>query len=291
MILVTLACDGNRTPALGFPATLKELRLRLWSALAERAPALKDTPTDRKVGPHRWVAEGISLSPELISPPAAPSSLQAKKVYILAAICLAAGLAIGFVCGTPGSAAAAADTASASAASVPKAPGSGHPVSLSDMKHMADQQAAPLLQQLKANPVDTKTLAQVGAIYHVAHQYREAAEWYGRAVHSAPGDVALRTSQATSLYRAGDADAAIAQLDEALKRDPKNANALFNLGMIRLQGKADARGAVAAWRQLLRSNPDLGPDRKAAVQQLIAQVTANLNSGTPAEGGHSNGGH
>ena len=289
MIHVTLACDGNRTPALGSPATLKELRLRLWSTLAERAPARKDTPTDRKVGPHRWVAEGISLSPELIS--AAPSSLQAKNVYILAAICLAAGLAIGFVCGTRGSAAAAADTAFATPASVAKAPGSGHPISLSDMKHMADQQAAPLLQQLKANPVDTKTLAQVGAIYHVAHQYREAAEWYGRAVQSAPGDVALRTSLATSLYRAGDAEAAIAQLDEALKRDPKNANSLFNLGMIRLQGKADGRGAVAAWRQLLRSNPDLGPDRKAAVQQLIAQVTANLNSGTPAEGGHSNCGH
>ena len=230
------------------------------------------------------------MSAELTTPSTAPSLLQAKNVYILAAICLAAGLAIGFVCGTPGSA-AAGEMASATAASLAKPPGSGHPVSMSDMKHMADQQAAPLLQQLKANPVDTKTLAQVGAIYHVAHQYQDAAQWYGRAVQSAPGDVGLRTQLATSLYRAGDADGAIAQLDEALKLDPKNANSLFNLGMIRLQGKADRPGAVAAWRQLLKSNPDLSPDRKAAVQHLIAEVTANQNSGIPAEGRHSNGGH
>lgn len=232
------------------------------------------------------------MSPQLVtSPPAAGSTLQAKHVYVLAAICLAAGLAIGFVCFGTGAAAADPSTTSVAASPAGGPAGSAHPVTLADMKHMADQQAAPLLQKVKANPADTAALAQLGALYHVAHEYKEAAVWYDRAVQTAPRDVALRTKLATSLYRAGDADGAVAQLDEALKLDPKDANSLFNLGMIRLQGKADAKGALAAWRQLLKSNPDLAPARKAAVQNLIAQVTAGLNKGMPPAGGQGNGRH
>jgi cytochrome c-type biogenesis protein CcmH/NrfG len=158
------------------------------------------------------------------------------------------------------------------------------------MKHMADQQAAPFLQQIKTNPANPAALAQLGAIYHVAHQYKEAADWYSRAAQASPRDVALRTKLATSLYRAGDPDGAIAQLNEALKLDPKDANSLFNVGMIRLQGKADTRGALSAWRQLLKANPDLAPDRKAAVQKLIADVTATQN-GMQAQGGPLDGRH
>lgn len=228
--------------------------------------------------------------PELLTPTAPSSTVQAKHVYALAAICLVAGLAIGFVCFGTGATAAGPTTVESAPPPSATSPGTAHPVSLADMKHMADQQAVPLLQQLKANPANPATLAQVGAIYHIAHQYKEAADWYSRAVQSAPSDVALRTKLATSLYRAGDADGALAQLDEALKLDPKDANSLFNLGMIRLQGKADPRGALSAWRQLLRSNPDLPADRKAAVQQLIAQVTA-MQNGMQAKGGPLDGRH
>lgn len=231
------------------------------------------------------------MSPQLSTPSATPSTLQAKHVYVLAAICLAAGLAIGFVCLGTGAAAPAPSTASIAALPARTTPGTAHPVSLADMKHMADQQAAPLIQQLNSNPANTAVLAQLGSIYHITHQYKEAAAWYGRAVQSAPNDVALRTKMATSLYRAGEVDAAIAQLNDALKIDPKDANSLFNLGMIRLQSKADAKGALAAWRQLLKLNPDLAPDRKASVQKLIAQVTAGLNNGTQPVGGLNNGSH
>jgi cytochrome c-type biogenesis protein CcmH/NrfG len=42
--------------------------------------------------------------------------------------------------------------------------------------------------------------------------------------------------------------------------------------MIKLQGKKDSKGALAAWQLLLKSNPQLGADRKAMVQKLIADV-------------------
>jgi cytochrome c-type biogenesis protein CcmH/NrfG len=42
--------------------------------------------------------------------------------------------------------------------------------------------------------------------------------------------------------------------------------------MIKWQGKQDGKGALVAWRELLKSNPQLSADRKAAVQKLIADV-------------------
>lgn len=214
------------------------------------------------------------MAPEAATEPAAGSSLQPKRVFELGAICLIAGLAIGYVCAGSGSTASAAHIEERAASPVP---GMAHPVSLADLKQMADKQAAPLIHKLSSDPNDTAVLAQIGATYHVAHQYSEAAAWYQRAVQSDPRNVNLRTKLAISLYRQGDVDGALAQLSQALKIEPKDANALFNLGMIRLQGKADGRGAVTAWRQLLKTNPQLSADRRASVEKLIADVTVNLD--------------
>ncbi len=204
---------------------------------------------------------------------AASETLQAKQVYLMAAICLAAGLGIGYASrGLQAPLPAAASTArSVKAPSV-----GGHQPSLDDLRQMADKQAAPLLAQLKSHPNDSGLLVQVGAIYHSSHQFTEAAGYYDKAVHADPKNVAIRSRPAASLYRIGDADGAIAQLNEALTYDPKDANALFNLGMIKLQGKADGKGALAAWQRLLKSNPQLSPERKAEVQKLMADVMTTL---------------
>ena len=87
-----------------------------------------------------------------------------------------------------------------------------------------------------------------------------------------PKNVPIRTEMSSCLYYNGDVDGAISQLQQALHDDPKDANSLFNLGMIKWQGKQDSKGAVAAWQQLLKSNPQLSPERKATVEKLMADV-------------------
>jgi cytochrome c-type biogenesis protein CcmH/NrfG len=42
--------------------------------------------------------------------------------------------------------------------------------------------------------------------------------------------------------------------------------------MIKWQAKQDSQGALDAWRELLKSNPQLSADRKATVQKLMADV-------------------
>ena len=197
--------------------------------------------------------------------------IERSQVYAMAVICLLAGLGIGYLMRS--SQLAAPQTHAAVTAPHGAMP-AGH--SLEEWKRISDQKAAPLLAKLQASPNDTSLLVQVAALYHTTHRFAEAADYYGRAVNTDPKNVALRTKLAASLYRNGNIDAAIAQLNTALSDDPKNANALYDLGMIKLQGKGDSRGAIAAWQRLLKTNPDLAPDRKAVVMKVIASAMQNM---------------
>jgi cytochrome c-type biogenesis protein CcmH/NrfG len=214
---------------------------------------------------------------------AAGPALEARQVYLMAAICLVLGLGIGYVSRSlQTSPSQAVRAARSSAGNIPSAAGGARKLTLDDMRMMADKQAAPLLARLKSNPSDSDLLAQVAAIYHGSHQFKEAAGYYNKAVQAAPDDVPLRNKLASSLYRSGDVDGALDQLNQGLLHAPKDVNSLFNLGMIRLQGKGDARGALDAWQRLLKLNPQLSAERRAEVQKLMAEAMTGI--GNPPQG-------
>ncbi len=212
------------------------------------------------------------MANEPTTQPTAGSAWQAKQVYAMAVISLVVGLAIGYLFRGSQSPAVPAQPV---ANTQPAAPAGGigeHMPSLEEMKQMADKKAAPLVDKLKGDPNNSDLLIQAGNLYKAAHQFKEAAGYYDRALQLDPKNVAIRTEMASCLYYNGDVDGAISQLQQALHYDPKDANSLFNLGMIKWQGKQDTKGALAAWQQLLKSNPQLSAERKATVQQLMADV-------------------
>jgi len=207
-----------------------------------------------------------SVEPVRIGPVWQPS-----QIYAMAAVCLVVGLAIGYLFRGSQSLAAMQPAANAQSPATPAGMGGQMP-SLDQMKHMADKKAAPLLEKLKSDPTNADLLKQVGNIYQATHQFKDAAGYYDEALKTDPKNVPIRIQLASSLYYGGDVDGAISQLQTALQYQPKDANSLFNLGMIKWQGKQDGKGALVAWRELLKSNPQLSADRKAAVQKLIADV-------------------
>ena len=199
------------------------------------------------------------------------STWNAKQVYTMAVVCLVVGLAIGYLFRGSQSPAPAAPPQSATAASG-TASGVQQMPSFEQMKHMADTKAQPLLEKLKTDPNNSDLLLQVGNIYKATHQFKEAVGYYEKASTSDPKNIAIRTELASCMYYSGDVEGAIGQLQESLRQSPKDANSLFNLGMIKWQGKQDASGALAAWQELLKTNPQLNAERKAAVQKLITEV-------------------
>ena len=77
----------------------------------------------------------------------------------------------------------------------------------------------------------------------------------------------MRTDLGTAYWYTGNEDAAIAQSNKSLIYDPKKADTLFNLGIVKWQGKKDGPGAVAAWKKSLETNPAY-PDKEAVLQWM-----------------------
>ena len=157
-----------------------------------------------------------------------------------------------------------------------------HPkLTLEQMKQMADVQASSLVQKSKAEPKNAALLVQIAGIYQSTHQFKEAATYFQSALKIDPKNVPARTAMASCMYYSGDVDGAIDQLNQALKYSPKDPNTLFNLGMIKYQGKKDSAGAIATWQQLLKLNPNL--DRKPIVEQMIAEAKGSSATKTNPE--------
>jgi tetratricopeptide (TPR) repeat protein len=135
----------------------------------------------------------------------------------------------------------------------------------------------PLLQQLQTRPNDTDLLVNIGNSYYDGQEYAKAIEYYQKALKIRPEEVNVRTDMATAMWYSGDADGAIKQYEQSLRFQPTHAQTLFNMGIVKWQGKKDAKGAIKIWESLLASNPNY-PDRPK-VQQLLDQVKTEAGKG------------
>lgn len=194
------------------------------------------------------------------------SSVQA---YTVAVLCLLVGIAAGWLIRGSQAPAAARVAETSSNPAQAGMPESAQPTP-EQMKKMADTQAAPLLQQLKSDEKNADLLAKIGNIYYDTQQYPTAVEYYERFLKLQPANTNVRTDLATAYWYMGNVDSSIAEFNKTLSYEPNKPNALFNLGVVKWQGKMDVNGAVAVWQKLLDTNPTYeGRDK---VQQLIAQA-------------------
>jgi len=193
-----------------------------------------------------------------------------RQALILVTLCLAAGVTGGWLGRglqkTPQS--SLAQRPSLSSVAVP-ASSSPSPTSQS-LREMADTQAASLLAKLSADPSNPDTLASIANLYYDAQQYPVAVDYYSRSLQSRPSDASVRTDMATAYWYMGNAEEAIAQFNQALVFAPTNPNTLFNLGLVKWQGKHDGPAAIALWKKLLESNPNY--EQKDKVLQMLSDV-------------------
>ncbi len=194
------------------------------------------------------------------------------QAYSMAIICLALGLALGYLFrgsqpGEAASAAAPATTAS-TPSQMPPPPGTAAPQKLTP--EMLAELSKPLEDKLKENPSDFDTIVKLGNIYYDNQSYPKAIEIYERALKLKPDNADVLTDVGTAYWYTGSTDKALTLFEKALKSDPKHAGTLFNMGVVMWQGKQDPKGAVEAWERLLKSNPDY-PQRQQ-VEELIGRA-------------------
>jgi cytochrome c-type biogenesis protein CcmH/NrfG len=193
------------------------------------------------------------------------------QAYLLAAFCLVLGVALGYL--FRGSASPAAQPAVAAA--VQQDNGSAKPGA--EALAAVAQAAAPYLEAVKQNPNDYDSLVKLGNVFYDGQQFPEAVGYYERALVIHPENADVRTDMGTAYWYAGNADKAVAAMEISLKYRPGHPQTLFNLGWVRWQGKADPKGAIEAWQQLLKANPDY--PQKQQVEQYIAKAKEHAARG------------
>jgi len=123
---------------------------------------------------------------------------------------------------------------------------------------------------LASDPKNVRANVELANRLYDAGRYTEAVPYYQQAFALDPKNVGVSTDLATAMYYAGRADEALAQLDRSLAIDPKHGQTLFNIGIVKRDGRKDPKGAIAAWERLLTTVPDY-PDA-ARVRTMIAEL-------------------
>jgi tetratricopeptide (TPR) repeat protein len=196
-------------------------------------------------------------------------------VVIVGAACLAIGLLLGYYFGKE-SAASAPISGGAPPVSAPL----GNPAAFL-------QDEAALQAVLRNDPKNLNSLIQLGNLYYDNGRFREAVEYYGRALEIDPKNVNVRTDRGTSYWSLGQADAAIAEFEKSLELDPGHGQTLYNLGVVQLNGKNNPQEARKVWERLLSSNPNY-PEKSKVQEQLNA--LSRPAEQAPAAGQGSSGG-
>ena len=125
----------------------------------------------------------------------------------------------------------------------------------------------------RKDPNNADYKVQIGNSYYDLGQYQKALDAYKESLQLRPQDPNVETDMGTCYHFLGQPDAALAVFDNVLKYRPNFPQALFNKGIVLLDGKKDIKGGIAAWEELLRSNPDF-PDRER-IEQRVRQLKAS----------------
>lgn len=123
---------------------------------------------------------------------------------------------------------------------------------------------------LTADPMNAKAAVELGNRLYDAGRFSEAIPYYRQALTMTPKDIDVSTDLGTALWNVGRADEALAQFQHSLTIDAKHPQTLFNIGIVRMNGKQDTAGAIASWERLLATNPTYS--EQAKVRQLIADA-------------------
>lgn len=175
------------------------------------------------------------------------------------------GVIVGYLLGVSQRETGPIPVAAASAAAAPATPAA-----------LANEQELQAYRNILASdPTNHRANTELANRLYDAARYAEAIPYYQQALRGDPTNVNISTDLATALYYSGRPDDALAQFDKSLAMDPKHGQTLFNVGIVRRDGKHDPKGAIAAWERLLGSVPDYADAGK--VRTMIAELKTRVS--------------
>ncbi len=124
-----------------------------------------------------------------------------------------------------------------------------------------------LKEIVKKDPKNLAAWVELGNLYFDTNQPKEAIEAYSQYLVSKPDNPDVRTDMGIMFRSLGQFDRAIEEFRKAAQSDPKHANSRYNIGLVLLHDKQDIKGAVKAWEEYLKVDPN-----SERAQRIRAQI-------------------
>lgn len=113
-----------------------------------------------------------------------------------------------------------------------------------------------LKEIVQKDPKNLPAWVELGNLYFDSDQPKEAIEAYSKYLTAKPENADVRTDMGIMYRRLGDPDRALREFEKAAQSDPKHVNSRYNIGIVLLHDKQDIKGAIKAWEEYLKVDPN-----------------------------------
>lgn len=113
-----------------------------------------------------------------------------------------------------------------------------------------------LKEIVQKDPKNLPAWVELGNLYFDSDQPKEAIEAYSKYLAAKPENPDVRTDMGIMYRRLGDAERALREFEKAAQSDPKHVNSRYNIGVVLLHDKQDIKGAIKAWEEYLKVDPN-----------------------------------
>jgi cytochrome c-type biogenesis protein CcmH/NrfG len=177
-------------------------------------------------------------------------------------------LVIGFLGGIVYSALQSSPTGSVQTASTPTQQPQQQP-------GLTSEQASSILsleQEVAANPANAEAWTQLGHVYFDTNNVTKAIKAYEKSLELNPNDPNVLTDLGVMYRRGGQPEKALAAFDQAISIAPNHEQSRFNKGVVLRYDMNDRDGAIKAWEELLKINPNALAPNGQPVSEAIKQL-------------------
>jgi cytochrome c-type biogenesis protein CcmH/NrfG len=123
-----------------------------------------------------------------------------------------------------------------------------------------------LKEIVKKDPKNLSAWVELGNLYFDTDQPKEAIEAYRQYLKVKPENSDVRTDMGIMYRKLGQFDKAIEEFRRAAQGDPKHINSRYNIGLVLLHDKQDIKGAIKAWEEYLKVDPNSEKAQRIRVQ-------------------------
>ena len=142
-------------------------------------------------------------------------------------------------------------------------------------QNLSNQQATQILsleQEVAVNPTNVNAWVQLGNVYFDTNNFPKSIRAYEKSLELNPNNANVLTDLGVMYRRNGQPGKALESFDKAIAINPALEQARFNKGVVLNYDMGDREGAIKAWEEVLRINPNALAPNGQTISEAIKSL-------------------